>query len=85
MLLAIASFVAAIFSFFRQRQWQTASQIKTIEDRIQNLTDSLQRAATLISEIESEIQARSALAEQHQKDLDLYNKLVELKRLEVEA
>jgi hypothetical protein len=49
------------------------------------LTNSLREATELISHIESEITSRSALAEKPQKDVDVYNKLVELKKPEVEA
>ena len=58
---------------------------ETTEDRIRRLTASLQEAAQLINNIESEMTARSVLAEKLQKDIETYNKLVELKKPEVEA
>jgi t-SNARE complex subunit (syntaxin) len=58
---------------------------ETTENRIRRLTASLQEAAQLITNIESEITARSVLAEKLQKDIETYNKLVELKKPEVEA
>ena len=58
---------------------------ETTENRIRRLTASLQEAAQLIDNIESEITARSVLAENLQKDIETYNKLVELKKPEVEA
>ena len=45
----------------------------------------MREATELVSHIESEITSRSALAEKLQKDVDVYNKLVELKKPEVEA
>lgn len=85
LLLTIASFISTIFVFIRQKQWRTFSKVETIENRVQILTTSLQQAIELISEIEGEIRARSVLVEQLQKDMELYDKLVELKRPEVEA
>jgi hypothetical protein len=57
----------------------------TTEDRIRRLTNSLREATQLISNIESEITSRYTLAEKLQKDVDVYNKLVELRKPEVEA
>jgi hypothetical protein len=58
---------------------------ETIEDRVLRLTKALTEATTLISNIEGEIKARSALAIQLQQDIDQYNQLVELKKPEAEA
>ncbi|MEK6279360.1 MAG: hypothetical protein AABN95_03325 [Acidobacteriota bacterium] len=56
-----------------------------IEDRVKRLTKSLEEATSLINNIEAEITARSNLVTQLQKDIDQYNKLVQLKKPEVEA
>jgi hypothetical protein len=56
-----------------------------IQERVKRLTKSLEEATSLIANIEAEITARSTLATQLQKDIDQYNKLVELKKPEVEA
>jgi peptidoglycan hydrolase CwlO-like protein len=76
--------VSLVAQFARSIRHKTV-QRQTIQDRIGSLTKALGEATTLISHIESEIQARSALAEQLQKDIDEYNKITELKKPEVEA
>ena len=58
---------------------------ETVQDRIQKLTTSLREAAELISNVESEIKGRSALADKLQSDVETYNKIVQLKKPEVEA
>ena len=58
---------------------------ETVQDRIQKLTTSLREAAELISNIESEVKGRSALADKLQSDVETYNKIVQLKKPEVEA
>jgi predicted nucleic acid-binding Zn-ribbon protein len=57
----------------------------TIEDRIRILNYSLSQATNLISQIESEVKARSELAEKLEKDVEHYKKLVEIRKPEVEA
>ncbi len=58
---------------------------ETIQDRVARLTHSLEEATSLIANIEEEVKARSSLVTQLQNDVDRYNKLVEIKRPEVEA
>jgi t-SNARE complex subunit (syntaxin) len=60
-------------------------QKETTEDRVKKLSQSLQEAVTLISEIESEIKERTTLAEKLQLDIKTYDRLVQLKKPEVEA
>jgi hypothetical protein len=89
-ILALTSLLGAIASILLgayQAYFETQRQGKgeTIEDRVSRLTRSLEEATALIGNIESEIQARSDLATQLQEDLDRYNKLVEIKKPEVEA
>jgi peptidoglycan hydrolase CwlO-like protein len=88
-LLTIATGVVAsslgnvIYDFINRKRKR--EQGETIEDRVKRLTKSLGEATSLISNIENEIKARSALATQLQDDIDQYNKLVEVKKPEVEA
>jgi vacuolar-type H+-ATPase subunit I/STV1 len=79
----ITAIVFAVLHLKRQNQHRTRGEI--FEDRVKHLTEALQEAIKLIGKIESEINARSALATQLQEDLDRYNKLIEIKKPEVEA
>lgn len=79
---AISGITAALSAWLERKK---GGRGETIEDRVNNLTRSLKEATQLISNIESEIKARSALASQLQQDLDRYNQLVEMKKPEVEA
>jgi hypothetical protein len=85
--LGLISILGGLFSIiwgiFVMRK--SPSQDDTIEHRVRRLTTSLEEATALISNIESEIRARSKLATQLQQDIDQYNKLVEVKKPEVEA
>ncbi|MCG8345630.1 MAG: hypothetical protein MI685_10815 [Chlorobiales bacterium] len=58
---------------------------ETIQDRVNRLTKSLEESVSLIGNIETEIKARSKLAKQLEEDINRYNKLVELKKPEVDA
>ena len=71
-----------IWEFFGNKKRRTQ---ETTEDRIGRLTKSLHEATSLISNIESEIRARSELADRLQQDIDRYNKLAALHQPEVEA
>ncbi|PLX59581.1 hypothetical protein [Sedimenticola selenatireducens] len=55
------------------------------EERISRLTRNLKEATTAISEIESELKERHALAEKVKADYERYEKLASLKEEEVEA
>ena len=78
---SITSFLGELYRVYVKK----SKREETIEDRVQRLTKSLEEATSLIDNIESEIKARSALATQLQEHLDRYNKLVEIKKPEVEA
>jgi hypothetical protein len=78
---AIAAFIGKIVEIFIQLR----KKEETIEDRIQKLTISLREAAKFISEIESEISARSMLAEKLQKDISIFKTIAKLKSPEIEA
>ena len=79
---ALFSLLAEVIPrYFRKEQ----EREENINDRVVRLTKSLAEATGLIGNIEEEIKARSALASQLQTDIDRYNKLVELKKPEVEA
>lgn len=79
----IASFLAGLINNFTRKKEQKKGE--SIEDRVARLTKSLNEATSLISNIESEISARSSLATQLQNDIDKYNDLVGIKKPEVEA
>jgi t-SNARE complex subunit (syntaxin) len=68
--------------FKKQRSPKTQG---TIEDRIKQLTSSLQESTKLISQVESEISERSALVEKLKKDSETYEQIVKLKEADVEA
>ena len=75
---------SALYELFRSARKRKVRE-ETIEDRVRHLTKSLDEATALIGNIESEIKARSQLATELQRDIDQYNKLVEIKKPEVEA
>jgi t-SNARE complex subunit (syntaxin) len=72
---------------WQMRRWLAKSkeQTYTVEDRIRILSHSLTEVTNLISQIESEVKTRSELVEKLKKDAELYNKLVEINKPEVEA
>ena len=55
---------------------------ETLEQRITRLTSSLHDATLLINHIQAEIEARQQLVDKLQRDVDTYNKIVELKKPE---
>lgn len=81
---AIGALVSVIGQILQTIRRKRRTQ-ETTEDRVKHLTKSLDESIALISSIESEIKARSALAKELESDIDRYNKLVELKKPEVEA
>ncbi len=58
---------------------------ETTEDRVEKLTKNLQEATKIISNIESEVKERSAIADKLQKDIKHYDKLAKLKKSDIEA
>src|SRR5438093_2499087 len=58
---------------------------ETIEERINTLTSSLQEASKVVSEVSEEIEDRQRLARKLQQDIETYNRVVGLKKNEVEA
>ena len=81
---AVLSVAAKIIPDALQR-WLKDGTEETLEERVDRLTNSLKDATRLISNIENEIQARSRVATELQKDVERYNQLSELKKPEVEA
>lgn len=79
----ISAILLAVLHLKHQSQKRNGGE--TFEDRAKRLTKALHEAITLIGKIESEINARSALATQLQQDLDRYNRVIEIKKPEVEA
>ncbi len=77
----IASFLGSFWAFHGAGKVEG----ETTEERVKKLTRSLHEALSLIKSIEGEIKARSTLASQLQNDIDTYNKLVDVKKPEVEA
>jgi hypothetical protein len=57
----------------------------TLENRIQELTQSLNKSATTIQEIENEITKRQALVTQLQKDAETASKLATVNKEQVDA
>ncbi|MBU0654639.1 MAG: hypothetical protein KJ914_05825 [Gammaproteobacteria bacterium] len=55
------------------------------EERIKRLTNNLKEAISTISEIEKELKERQALAEKVKSDYEIYQKLADLKKEEVDA
>jgi hypothetical protein len=58
---------------------------RTLEDRIRELTESLNRSATTIQDIENEITKRQALVTQLQKNADTASKLATVNKEQVSA
>lgn len=58
---------------------------ETIDQRIRRLSSSLIEAANLISQIETEIASRQALAEKLKNDIKIYEQITSLKQSEIEA
>jgi len=57
----------------------------TLEDRIRELTQSLNKSATTIQEIENEITKRQALVSQLRKDAETASKLATVNKEQVDA
>lgn len=70
---------------FLGRRRQADAGEPNIQDRIAELTRSLAQAATAIRGIESEVNSRAELVTRLRSEHEKYEKLVELKRPEVEA
>ncbi len=79
---ALASYLIQLVDSIRRKKRQGEA---TTEDRVKRLTKSLEESVALIGSIETEIKARAELAKQLKQDIDQYNKLVELKKPEVDA
>lgn len=79
------AFAAILGKLVTDRYFFGGEKEETLEDRVDRLTNSLKEATNLISNIESEIAARSNLAAQLQEDVERFNKLSKLKQPEVEA
>lgn len=60
-------------------------QEPTLKDRISNLTKNLESAATVITEIETEISKRSNLVQQLETDIERFNRIKEVNQAQVEA
>jgi len=60
-------------------------QAPTLEDRIDTLTENLKSTLLVISEIETEIENRSKIAEKLKNDIQRYEQLKELSQSQVEA
>lgn len=57
----------------------------TLEDKIQTLTESLGSSLSVISEIESEIESRSRIADKLKTDVARYEQLREINKSQVDA
>jgi methyl-accepting chemotaxis protein len=81
----MVGFITSILERFVEKSQRLAGKKETIEERIKQLTSSLQESTNLIAEVESEISERSALVEKLKKDAETYEQVVKLKGPEVEA
>jgi hypothetical protein len=86
-LLALVSLLITIVSFFIQalQEHRAGLRAQSLKEKITNLTMALQDSATLISQIEIEINERRSLVEKLEGDAKRYNEIAKLKQSEVEA
>jgi len=64
---------------------RTKEKAPTLEDRITTLTENLISSSSVISEIETEIEKRTEIAEKLKNDVQRYEQLRELNQPQVEA
>ena len=68
-----------------QKLVEPTKQQPSLQDRIKVLTNSLNKSASTIQDIETEIKNRQALVEKLQKDAEIAKKLTELNKDQVDA
>jgi chromosome segregation ATPase len=79
----IASLLGATFALLGERKRK--EKAPTLEDKITILTENLKSSLSAISEIETEINKRSGIAEKLKNDVQRYEQLKELSQSQVEA
>src|SRR5215472_4317359 len=85
-LLGAGAFIAAAAGQLVEKHFfEQKNAPQTLEDRIRELTDSLNKSATTIQDIENEITKRQALVGQLQKDADTASKLATVNKQQVDA
>ena len=86
MLLLVGGFAAGLQLLMQKLQRKLREKYgEPPEERINRLARNLKEATSAISEIESELRERHALAEKVKTDYERYQKLADLKKEEVEA
>jgi hypothetical protein len=84
--LATAAIVALIVGAVSYLQLlKSKKRGPTLQDRLSNLTNSLESATTVISEIEFEVSKRKDLAQKLETDIKRYQNLQELNKDQIEA
>jgi vacuolar-type H+-ATPase subunit I/STV1 len=78
---AFASFILGLFDYLRRGK----KRKQTLEERIKQLTSSLEDASKVVGEVEQEIEERRELARKLEQDVETYKNVVALKKDEVEA
>ena len=80
---AAVSGLIAIWNY--RRELRRRREAPTLEDRIKTLTQNLESASTVVSEIEAEIQERSKIVKKLRNDVQLYEQLRKLSQSQAEA
>jgi Fe2+ transport system protein B len=83
-ILAMGGFFASVFQLIKQQQ-NKKKGIVSLQQRIENLTAALRESVKLIDSITREIESKQQLAVKLQKDNEIVENLLKLKRPEVEA
>src|SRR5947209_3446002 len=83
LLLVVGAFLALVGFLFRRRSRQKEGE--SLQQRLDRLTKSLSEAARVIDDIDKEIKAREALVSNLETEAAEYDRIVALKKREVEA
>ncbi|NRT76977.1 hypothetical protein [Clostridium beijerinckii] len=60
-------------------------KVKSIDDRVNELTKSLKESVNLINQIQSEIEGRQKLVDELKNDVKTYDEIAKLKKSEVDS
>ncbi len=83
---AVAGAISSAIGTLLQKYFERSKgKTETLEVRIDKLTAALKSSSQLVSEVESEIQARKELVVELQKDAEKYEKLISLNQEQVDA
>lgn len=85
----VAVSIGILFSMLQQLLFKRKGSVKTVDQRINNLSNSLQNslqeAATLTNKIEKEMKRKHDAVEKLKDDIEKYNKLADLGKSKAEA